>query len=202
MKCPFLSCLINVSLKSSLSDISIASPACFWGPLAWRSTCLTVFFFVVLGLELAWQMLYHLSCTPTNPLNGSLSVKPRSRMAAWCSCCTVILGLSQVQSQSLPIDSLPGTQGEGLASLCWQHQKPWAHAAICSGCFGPPFLSWAAPLHFLSLKPQAWPPGGIAIPVAMETICCGMALLFIYSLSLLSLVATSILTGRCPCYAG
>jgi hypothetical protein len=31
MKCP-LSCLTKVSLKSTLSDISIATPACFQGP--------------------------------------------------------------------------------------------------------------------------------------------------------------------------
>jgi hypothetical protein len=35
MKCPSLSYLINVSLKSILSDISIAIPVCFQGPLAW-----------------------------------------------------------------------------------------------------------------------------------------------------------------------
>jgi hypothetical protein len=35
MECPSLSCLINVSLKSILSKISIASPTCFQGPLAW-----------------------------------------------------------------------------------------------------------------------------------------------------------------------
>jgi hypothetical protein len=34
MECP-LSHLINVYLKSTLSEISIATPACFWGPLAW-----------------------------------------------------------------------------------------------------------------------------------------------------------------------
>jgi hypothetical protein len=34
MKCPSLSHLINVSLKSTLSDISIATPAYFLGPLA------------------------------------------------------------------------------------------------------------------------------------------------------------------------
>jgi hypothetical protein len=33
MECPSLSCLINVSLKSILSEIGIATPACFWGPL-------------------------------------------------------------------------------------------------------------------------------------------------------------------------
>jgi hypothetical protein len=33
MECP-LSHLINVGLKSTLSEISIATPACFWGPLA------------------------------------------------------------------------------------------------------------------------------------------------------------------------
>jgi hypothetical protein len=31
MKCPYLSHLTNVSLKSTLSDISIATPACFGG---------------------------------------------------------------------------------------------------------------------------------------------------------------------------
>jgi hypothetical protein len=35
MKCPFLSHLVNVSLKSTLSDISIATLDCFQGPLAW-----------------------------------------------------------------------------------------------------------------------------------------------------------------------
>jgi hypothetical protein len=35
MECPFLSHLINVGLKSTLSEISIATPACFGGPLAW-----------------------------------------------------------------------------------------------------------------------------------------------------------------------
>jgi hypothetical protein len=35
MECPSLSHLINVSLKSILSEISIATPACFRGPLAW-----------------------------------------------------------------------------------------------------------------------------------------------------------------------
>jgi hypothetical protein len=35
MKCLTLSCLANVSLKSTLSDISIATPAYFQGPLAW-----------------------------------------------------------------------------------------------------------------------------------------------------------------------
>jgi hypothetical protein len=34
MEHPSLSCLINVSLKSTLSDISIVSPACFLEPLA------------------------------------------------------------------------------------------------------------------------------------------------------------------------
>jgi hypothetical protein len=34
MECP-LSCLINVGLKSTLSEISIATPAYFGGPLAW-----------------------------------------------------------------------------------------------------------------------------------------------------------------------
>jgi hypothetical protein len=35
MECPSLSRLINVGLKSTLSEISIATPACFQGPLAW-----------------------------------------------------------------------------------------------------------------------------------------------------------------------
>jgi hypothetical protein len=35
MECPSLSHLIKVGLKSTLSKISIAAPACFWGPLAW-----------------------------------------------------------------------------------------------------------------------------------------------------------------------
>jgi hypothetical protein len=35
MECPSLSHLINVSLKSTLTEISIATPACFRGPLAW-----------------------------------------------------------------------------------------------------------------------------------------------------------------------
>jgi hypothetical protein len=35
MECPSLSHLINVDLKSTLSEISIATPACFQGPLAW-----------------------------------------------------------------------------------------------------------------------------------------------------------------------
>jgi hypothetical protein len=35
MKCPSLSCFNNVNLKSTLSDISIASPVCFQGPMAW-----------------------------------------------------------------------------------------------------------------------------------------------------------------------
>jgi hypothetical protein len=35
MECPSLSHLINVSLKSTLSEISIATPACFGGLLAW-----------------------------------------------------------------------------------------------------------------------------------------------------------------------
>jgi hypothetical protein len=34
MECPSLSCLIIVTLKSTLSDISIATPAYFLGPLA------------------------------------------------------------------------------------------------------------------------------------------------------------------------
>jgi hypothetical protein len=35
MKCPSLSHLINVGLKSTLCVISIVTPACFQGPLAW-----------------------------------------------------------------------------------------------------------------------------------------------------------------------
>jgi hypothetical protein len=33
MECPSLSHLINVVLKSTLSEVSIATPACFQGPL-------------------------------------------------------------------------------------------------------------------------------------------------------------------------
>jgi hypothetical protein len=35
MECPSLSHLIDVSLKCALSEISIATPACSQGPLAW-----------------------------------------------------------------------------------------------------------------------------------------------------------------------
>jgi hypothetical protein len=35
MECPSSSHLINVNLKSTLSKISVATPAWFWGPLAW-----------------------------------------------------------------------------------------------------------------------------------------------------------------------
>jgi hypothetical protein len=35
MECPSLCHLTNVSLKSTLSEISIATPACFQGPWAW-----------------------------------------------------------------------------------------------------------------------------------------------------------------------
>jgi hypothetical protein len=35
IECPSLSHLINAGLKSILSEISISSPACFQGPLAW-----------------------------------------------------------------------------------------------------------------------------------------------------------------------
>jgi hypothetical protein len=35
MECPSLSHLINVGLKSTLSEISIATSAYFRGPLAW-----------------------------------------------------------------------------------------------------------------------------------------------------------------------
>jgi hypothetical protein len=38
MQCPSLSCLINISLKSTLSEISIATPACFWGWLGKSSS--------------------------------------------------------------------------------------------------------------------------------------------------------------------
>jgi hypothetical protein len=34
IECPSLSHLINVGLKSTLSEINIATPACFQGPLA------------------------------------------------------------------------------------------------------------------------------------------------------------------------
>jgi hypothetical protein len=36
VECPSLSCLINVSLKSILSEISIATPACFLSQLTWQ----------------------------------------------------------------------------------------------------------------------------------------------------------------------
>jgi hypothetical protein len=35
MECPFVFHLINVGLKSTLSEINIATPAYFQGPLAW-----------------------------------------------------------------------------------------------------------------------------------------------------------------------
>jgi hypothetical protein len=35
MECPSLFCLINVGLKSTLSEMSIATPACFQGTFAW-----------------------------------------------------------------------------------------------------------------------------------------------------------------------
>jgi hypothetical protein len=35
MKCPSLCHLTTVNLKSALSDIGIATPACFLGLLAW-----------------------------------------------------------------------------------------------------------------------------------------------------------------------
>jgi hypothetical protein len=35
MDCPSLCCLNNISLKSTLSEISIVTPACFQEPLAW-----------------------------------------------------------------------------------------------------------------------------------------------------------------------
>jgi hypothetical protein len=34
MECPSLSHLINVGLMSTLSGVNIATPACFWRPLA------------------------------------------------------------------------------------------------------------------------------------------------------------------------
>jgi hypothetical protein len=34
MECPSLFHLINVGLKSTLSEINIATPACFWGPFS------------------------------------------------------------------------------------------------------------------------------------------------------------------------
>jgi hypothetical protein len=41
MEWPSLSCLINVGLKSTLSEISIATPACFQGPLFGKSSSLS-----------------------------------------------------------------------------------------------------------------------------------------------------------------
>jgi hypothetical protein len=35
MECPSLSHLIHVGLNSTLSELSIATPACFRGPLTW-----------------------------------------------------------------------------------------------------------------------------------------------------------------------
>jgi hypothetical protein len=35
IECPSLSHLINIGLKSTLSETSIATPDCFGGPLAW-----------------------------------------------------------------------------------------------------------------------------------------------------------------------
>jgi hypothetical protein len=35
MECPSLSHLMNVVLKSTLSEISNATPTCFQGPLTW-----------------------------------------------------------------------------------------------------------------------------------------------------------------------
>jgi hypothetical protein len=35
MECPSLSHLIKLGLKSTLSEISVATPACFRGQLAW-----------------------------------------------------------------------------------------------------------------------------------------------------------------------
>jgi hypothetical protein len=42
MECPSLSHLINVSLQSTFSEISIVIPACFQGPWAW-SICFQTF---------------------------------------------------------------------------------------------------------------------------------------------------------------
>jgi hypothetical protein len=41
MECPSLSHLINVGLKSNLSEISIATAACFQGPLVGKSSSLS-----------------------------------------------------------------------------------------------------------------------------------------------------------------
>jgi len=41
MKCPYLSRLINVNLKSTLSYISIATPACFQGHWLGKSSSLS-----------------------------------------------------------------------------------------------------------------------------------------------------------------
>jgi hypothetical protein len=41
MNCPSLFCLTNVNLKSTLSDISIATPACFQRPLISKSSSLS-----------------------------------------------------------------------------------------------------------------------------------------------------------------
>jgi hypothetical protein len=38
MECPSLFCLINVSLKSIFSEISIATPTCFHGPWDGKSS--------------------------------------------------------------------------------------------------------------------------------------------------------------------
>jgi hypothetical protein len=37
MKCHSSSLLINFSLKSTLSDMNIATPACLWGPFSWKT---------------------------------------------------------------------------------------------------------------------------------------------------------------------
>ena len=36
VQCPFLSLLISLGLKTVLSDIKMATPACFLGPFAWN----------------------------------------------------------------------------------------------------------------------------------------------------------------------
>jgi hypothetical protein len=41
MECPSLSHFINVGLKSTVSEISIGTPACFWGPLVGKSSSLS-----------------------------------------------------------------------------------------------------------------------------------------------------------------
>jgi hypothetical protein len=54
MKCPSLPHLINVSLKSTLSDISIATPACFGGHWLSKSSSLSPFAHVCF-YQYAWS---------------------------------------------------------------------------------------------------------------------------------------------------